>query len=111
VRSVYVDQAKVTPELVDRYYDLTLRAGNRHALVERFRQVLGGEGVEKIPQIAVPTLILWGKDDHLIPLENGEHFHKDIKGSQLVMLDGLGHVPHEEDPVKTVAAVKGFLGK
>lgn len=111
VRSVYVDQAKVTSDLVDRYYDLTLRAGNRHALVERFKQVSGGEGVEDIPKIAVPTLILWGKDDRLILPENGERFHKDIQGSQLVMLDGLGHVPHEEDPAKTVAAVKGFLGE
>ena len=43
VRNVYGDPSRVTPELVDRYYELTLREGNRAALVERFSQFKGGE--------------------------------------------------------------------
>ena len=41
VRNVYGNPDKVTPELVDRYYDLSLREGNRAALGERFRQTVG----------------------------------------------------------------------
>ena len=109
VRSVYGDPAKVTPELIDRYYELTLREGNRGALRERFKQSPGGEHAELIKQLRQPTLILWGSQDHLIPPDNAEHFKQDIAGSQLVMFDGLGHVPQEEDPVRTVAALKTFL--
>ena len=58
----------------------------------------------------MPTLILWGGRDRLIPLEFGERFARDIGGSTLVVFDDLGHVPHEEDPAGTVAEVKRFLG-
>ena len=109
VRNVYGDPSKVTPELVDRYQELTLRAGNRGALVERFRQSPSGEFTMQISQVRQPTLILWGGQDRLIPPDNALHFQRDIAGSRLVMFDALGHVPHEEDPVQTVAAVQDFL--
>lgn len=109
VRNVYGDPSKVTPELVDRYQELTLRAGNRGALVERFRQSPSGEFTMQISQVRQPTLILWGGQDRLIPPDNALSFQRDIAGSRLVMFDALGHVPHEEDPAQTVAAVQDFL--
>ena len=63
VRNVYGDPGKVTPELVDRYFELTLRAGNRQALGERFRQSPGGQYAAQIPSVRQPTLILWGERD------------------------------------------------
>jgi pimeloyl-ACP methyl ester carboxylesterase len=110
VRAVYGDPNKVTPELVDRYYEIALREGNRRALAQRFVQARPGELAARIPQLKLPTLILWGGRDQLIPPEAAEHFHRDISGSRVVMFDDLGHVPHEEDPSRTVAAVKKFLG-
>jgi pimeloyl-ACP methyl ester carboxylesterase len=46
----------------------------------------------------------------LIPPENARLFAAQIAGSELVMFDDLGHVPQEEDPVRTVTAVMAFLG-
>lgn len=109
VKNVYGDPGKVTPALVDRYEAMTLRAGNRHALRLRFMQMDAGKTAGKIKTISVPTLILWGGLDRLIPPENAQNFKRDIKGSKLVMFEKLGHVPQEEDPVDTVAAVKSFL--
>lgn len=109
VRNVYGDPSKVTPELIDLYYDLATREGNRKALVQRFDQAPAGPGSEKIATLKTPTLILWGGRDRLIVPEHAEHFHRDIAGSQLVVFDDLGHIPHEEDPVRTVAAVQAFL--
>jgi pimeloyl-ACP methyl ester carboxylesterase len=108
----YGDPARVTPELVDRYYELTLREGNRRALVERLQDWRPGAGVgaERIASLRVPTLILWGRRDQLIPLAAGEHFARVIPGSQLVIFDDLGHVPMEEDPARTVKPVRAFLG-
>ena len=106
--NVYADPNKVSAELVDRYYDLTLREGNRQALVDRFKQISANDS-EKVKQLTMPTLILWGKQDQLIPVEYAQHFQQDIKGSQLVVFDNLGHVPHEEDPQQTVSAVMKFL--
>lgn len=110
VASVYGDPARVTPELVDRYFELTLREGNRRALVQRLRQMQGGEGAERIATIVQPTLILWGGRDRLIPPAVGRRFDEQIGDSTLVVFDDLGHVPHEEDPARTVQPVLGFLG-
>ena len=109
VKAVYGDPSKVTPPLVDLYYDMTLRAGNRAALGRRIEQGYTGN-IQDLPQIKVPTLLLWGGRDRLIPLEFGERFARDIGGSKLVVFGELGHVPHEEDPALTVAEVKKFLG-
>jgi pimeloyl-ACP methyl ester carboxylesterase len=108
-RNVYGDPSRVTPELVDRYYETTLREGNRRALGERIRQIEIDAITDRIPQIRVPTLILWGGRDRLIPLDAGRRFAKDIADSRLQVFDDLGHVPHEEDPRRTAAAVQAFL--
>ena len=109
LRDVYGDPSKVTPDLVDRYFDLATRAGNRAALVARFDQTTPGSLSERVPEIQVPTLILWGGKDRLIPLEFGQRFARDIHDSRLIVFDALGHVPHEEDPARTVAAVLPFI--
>ncbi len=108
VRSVYGDPSKVTPALVDLYYELALREGNRRALGLRMREPRA-IAPERIAKITQPTLIIWGGQDRLIPPPYAQQFAKDIKGSKLVMFDKLGHVPQEEDPAKTVAAVQAFL--
>ncbi|MBA3594665.1 MAG: alpha/beta hydrolase [Pseudomonadota bacterium] len=109
VRNVYGNPSKVTPELVDLYRDMTLRAGNRKALGRRMDQGYTGD-VAGLKTLAIPTLILWGGQDRLIPPEFGQRFVRDIAGSRLVVFDDLGHVPHEEDPARTVAVVRAFLG-
>ena len=109
VRNVYGDAARVTPELIDRYEALTLRSGNRHALVRRFEQSDFGADAARITAIRQPTLILWGGRDRLIPVDNARRFAHDINGSRLVIFDDLGHVPHEEDAARTAAAVRDFL--
>lgn len=109
VRNVYGDPDRVTPELIDRYYELTLREGNRAALTARLEQVNVEEMAARIPQIKVPTLILWGGRDRLIPPDAAQRFARDIAGSELVMFDDLGHVPHEEAPDRTLTAMLKFL--
>ncbi len=106
MRNVFGDPAKVTPALVDRYFDLTLREGNRRALAQRFEQTPSGSGADRIPQLRVPTLILWGGRDRLIAPSDAERFHHDIPGSRVLVFEELGHVPQEEDATRTVAAVK-----
>jgi pimeloyl-ACP methyl ester carboxylesterase len=107
--NVYGDPKRLSPELVDRYFELTLREGNRRALGLRLRQLVPGQDAERIGTIRQPTLILWGGRDRLIPPSVGRTFQSSIPGSRLVVFDSLGHVPHEEDPARTVEAVRAFL--
>lgn len=110
VASVYGDPKKITSDLVDRYFELTLREGNRRALGQRMQGMVIGEDAERIATVKQPTLILWGGRDRLIPLSVGREFNTKIAGSRLIVFHELGHVPQEEDPVRTVAPVKEFLG-
>lgn len=109
LENVYGDPGRVSEELIDRYYDMARREGNRDALVRRFASGANGVDTLAIARVRVPTLILWGMQDRLIPPANADRFARDIAGSQVVRFDALGHVPHEEDPAATVAPVLGFV--
>ncbi|MDP5030595.1 alpha/beta fold hydrolase [Paraglaciecola sp.] len=109
VRNVYGDPSLVSEELIDRYFELTTRAGNRDALAERFKQTRPGAMVKRMAEIKVPTLILWGQKDRLIPAHLAEHFHQAIDNSQVHIFPLLGHVPQEEDPQQSVGVLSKFL--
>ena len=108
VRNVYGDPGRVTPALVERYREIALRAGNREALGQRLQLRYTGRDAD-VQNLKLPTLILWGARDQLIPPEYGQRFAREIAGSKLVMFEALGHVPQEEDPVATLAPVQAFL--
>jgi pimeloyl-ACP methyl ester carboxylesterase len=109
LKDVYVDDSLVTPELVSRYSDLMRRPGNRVALGDRARSAQPSTGWEQLPQLKVPTLIMWGAQDTWVPLSMGERFRQDIPGSELIVYPNLGHLPMEEDPVTTARDAMAFL--
>lgn len=110
VRDVYGDPSLISDDLVDRYYQLTLREGNRRALVQRFSQMTFRENArERARTLSMPTLLIWGDQDRLIPPSIGELMDQDIPDSDLVLFAGVGHVPHEEAPEQTLVAVRAFL--
>ncbi|HKL40539.1 MAG TPA: alpha/beta hydrolase [Cryomorphaceae bacterium] len=109
VENVYADKSLVTEDLVDRYFDLTLREGNRQAFVDRLAVEKDTTATRRIPSIEIPTLVLWGSEDQLIPVESARRFHADLPNDTLVILPDLGHVPMEENPEKSFAALRAFL--
>jgi pimeloyl-ACP methyl ester carboxylesterase len=110
VANVYGDPSRVSEALVDRYFELTLREGNRRALGLRLQQLEPGAQVARLATITQPTLVLWGGRDRLIPPATAQRFGADIRGARVVVLDELGHVPQEEDPARTLQPLLEFLG-
>lgn len=109
VENVYGDPTRVTDALVDRYFELTLREGNRAALSARFAQESNGADTAFFAAISAPTLILWGAQDRLFPAEHSARWLRAVRGSELVLYPDLGHVPHEEGPTATLKDVQRFL--
>jgi pimeloyl-ACP methyl ester carboxylesterase len=109
VENVYFDTSKVTDSLVERYFELTLRSGNRQAFVDRFRISEDMNTHKKINDISQPTLILWGANDLLIPLENAYKFQENLSNNTLVILNKSGHTPMEESPDESLNLVLSFL--
>jgi pimeloyl-ACP methyl ester carboxylesterase len=109
LQSVYANPSLVTPALVDEYFDMTTRAGNREALTQHMGETDFTALQPRIATIKQPTLILWGAEDRLIPPANAALFHQAIAGSVMVILPNLGHVPQEENPAASLAAARAFI--
>ena len=109
VQNVYADQSKISEELIDRYFDLTLRSGNRQAFVDRFKVINDTSHLKQIQSILQPTLIIWGEQDALITIESAYRFQQDLPNDTLVILKNSGHVPMEESPIESLSAVLSFI--
>lgn len=109
VRNVYANPSLVTNELIDRYFNLSKREGNRAAFIQRLNEEKREIKVDDLTLIKVPTFIMWGGKDNLIPVENAQYFSNAIANDTLVIFPNLGHVPMEEDATSTVTAYREFL--
>ena len=109
LKKAIVDDAIVTPEMVDRYWKLNRREGTRAATLKRFQTPYDTYVQENAAKIATPTLILWGANDTLTPRDMGEAYNAAIKGSRLVVFNNVGHIPMEEVPEQSARAVRNFL--
>jgi pimeloyl-ACP methyl ester carboxylesterase len=64
---------------------------------------------DNIARIKAPTLILWGSDDNLVPVETAHAFAARIPGAKTIVYRHTGHIPQEEVPDKSAADVRAFL--
>jgi pimeloyl-ACP methyl ester carboxylesterase len=62
-----------------------------------------------LPRLRVPTLIVWGREDQIVPLACGELYRQAIPGSRLTVIDQCGHYPHLEKPDEFSRRVSEFL--
>lgn len=109
LKKAIVDDALVTPAMIDRYWELNRRVGNRAATLKRFQVPQDTTIEQNANKITTPTLILWGDLDTLIPRDAGEAYNAAIKGSKLIVYNNVGHVPMEEVPEASARAVREFI--
>jgi pimeloyl-ACP methyl ester carboxylesterase len=112
LRLAYHDNDKITNDTIDAYSAPLALPGAHHALIETAKQIIP-QDIEDISSrygtIRIPTLLLWGEHDRIVPLEIGERLHGAISNSDLVVIDDAGHIPHEEAPAVTLQAIQKFL--
>ena len=65
----------------------------------------------RIPEIQVDTLIIWGRDDAWIPLEDGFKFKEALPNATLEVIPFCGHIPQEEKPEETARLILEFLSE
>ena len=107
---VYADDAKVTDTLIDRVWLMARRPGSRQAFVDRARTPRANDGAG-LERIAAPTLVLWGKEDAWIPATLAPEFARRIPNAESVVMARVGHLPQEEAPAASLAAVQAFLAR
>ncbi len=65
--------------------------------------------LNELDSIRTPTLIAWGSEDKVLPIEAAKYLHSHIKNSELEVFEGAGHVPHWERPEDFNSRVSRFL--
>jgi pimeloyl-ACP methyl ester carboxylesterase len=112
LRLAYHDPDKITDETIEAYSAPLSLPGAHNALIETAKQIIPDD-IEEISSryatIRMPTLLVWGRRDRIVNREVGERLHRAMPNSDLVVIDGIGHIPQEEAPAATLQAMQKFL--
>ncbi|TNE58150.1 MAG: alpha/beta hydrolase [Alphaproteobacteria bacterium] len=109
LRDAIYDDDLVTQAMVDQYHDLLLREGRRQASKARLLAPKEAQPTERLGEISVPTLILWGEEDTYVSVEAAYIFDAQIPNSALIVYPEVGHLPMVEVPEDSAASLKAFL--
>lgn len=97
--------------VLERYRDMLLAPGVRQAILDRTRQTILTDPSARLRSIPAPTLLLWGEEDHMIPVRNAQDYLRLLPHARLVRLPGMGHVPFEETPAAALPPLERFLAE
>lgn len=97
--------------LVDQFLTVRVSTGDGYTISSLTESIRRKEDFldARLGEIKKPTLVIWGKQDGLLPLADGEKFKQGIAGSQLIVFDPCGHVPQVERAADFNKAVTEFL--
>lgn len=112
LESVFYDKKLVTDQAVLQVFTDHVRNNDAYTI----QRTIGGFATPqfddtKLSSLRMPTLVVWGRQDELLPLAMGEKLHDGIAGSKLVVFEQCGHVPQIEKPAEFNRALLEFLGK
>jgi 4,5:9,10-diseco-3-hydroxy-5,9,17-trioxoandrosta-1(10),2-diene-4-oate hydrolase len=117
-QEVFFDPAMVTEEWVDLYYELDCLPGNQEAMLATLRSLANLRGIrdevlapilDNLAKITAPTLVVWGEQDSLMPVDHARVAQAGIPGAKLHIFDRCGHMPQMEHPEEFNALVREFL--
>ncbi len=100
-----------TKDIVDNVYDITTKREKALRIIMLAKSAMR-ESVElKLPEILLPTLLIWGKQDRITPPFVGEDFNRLIPYSELHFIDKCGHAPMLEQPLVFSKIMHSFINK
>ncbi|MGB7588477.1 MAG: alpha/beta fold hydrolase [Solirubrobacterales bacterium] len=76
---------------------------------EAIRAIGGYDTRHRLPEIEIPTMVVWGLSDRIVPVEAAIGYHRLIPGSRLEIFERTGHVPQMERPARFNAVLDEFL--
>ena len=111
LEQTFRDPKRVTPAMVDRYWELLRYPGNRAATIDRFSEPYTSVDEAALRRLTAPAVIIWGNADRLIPVDNAGWFSTHLPNARVTILDRVGHVPMEEAPDRALAPVLLMLAE
>ena len=107
----FFDPSVASKELVDEVYDIVNDRNKAIRVIATAKSAIRHNLSDKLHQINIPTLLVWGKEDNVTPAFVGEKFNELIESSKLVLLEECGHAPMMEKPAQFNAILHEFLNE
>ena len=114
------NQALITEDFVDLYYDIFCQPGFQKFLLRILRQIVTVRGAREeilepllnnLHKVAQPVLIIWGEKDRVLPLKHGYLAKEKLPNARLKIMEGCGHIPFFERADEFNRAVLAFLSE
>ena len=112
LRSIVFDKSTITAEQIHAYCIGPESEGGLRAAMDVGRTILPDDldaTARRYPEIDLPTLLLWGDHDRVIPLRIAHRLAEDLPDARIAVIEGCGHIPPEERPDEAFAALAAFL--
>ncbi|MXS83287.1 alpha/beta fold hydrolase [Nitrosomonas oligotropha] len=109
---VYFNDDLIPQEAIDHYAADLGKPDAKYALLTSVRQMLPTDlqqFAENYANLTIPTLIIWSREDEIVPLAVGKRLHENIPNSKLVIMSGVGHAVQEEKPALLLPHLRSFL--
>jgi pimeloyl-ACP methyl ester carboxylesterase len=112
LRLAYYDKDKITSQDIAEYANTLYSPAAKHALTKTIEQIVP-DNIDEIAlrykTIKMPALIVWCQEDRVVPVGLGFRLHEDMPSSEFALFTHCGHMPQEEKPEDTLAAIQAFL--
>jgi pimeloyl-ACP methyl ester carboxylesterase len=109
VAQVFFDERTIRPGMVDEVTDFLDSRRNKFRLVKVAKAAKRTHMGPDLHRVTAPTLLVWGRQDEVTPLEVAHEFNEGIENSRLVLFDECGHAPMMEKPEEFTEVLGDFL--
>lgn len=112
LQKVYFNDDLIPQEAIDHYASNLGKPNAKYALLTSVRQMLPTDlqqFSENYASLTIPTLIIWSREDEIVPLEVGKRLHENLPNSKLVIMSDVGHAVQEEKPSLLLPHLRNFL--
>jgi pimeloyl-ACP methyl ester carboxylesterase len=107
-RGLFFDPTALRTELV---WEVFHNGAGRKGLLPAVQGLVGYDFLDKLTDVEVPTLIVWGRNDHVVPASDAVGYGQRLKNSRTVIFDRCGHLPMAERPVRFNRVLEAFLAE
>ncbi|MFI5362454.1 MAG: alpha/beta fold hydrolase [Elusimicrobiota bacterium] len=114
VRTTFVDQSKVTEEMISEYLAPLKTAAGRRAVAEFVRRSIPPDAAARIasyPTLKQRALVLAGDADRMVDRRGAERLSRDLPRARFVYLERCGHAPQEDAPERVVPLLRDFFAE
>ncbi|GAA0470626.1 alpha/beta hydrolase [Alkalibacillus silvisoli] len=108
MEEVLYDHSLITDEMIEQYKQPLTDMNFYKALLRLLRHREGDLSQEALMEIDTPVLLIWGKEDEVVPLKKGERLHQDLPNSELVVYEQAGHLITDERPEEVYEQIVRF---